>query len=224
MQAALKKSITFYFDFVSPYAYLAFETLPRVVQHTEYSIIYKPIFFGAILKKYGHLGPAEIPSKREWVYRHVTWLARQQGLVLDMPAVHPFSPLPHLRLALACDLTMKGTPDRSVCETIFHHVWQGGEDPQDLTQLVSLMRKLHCASSAHTTPAIKDRLKTNTNDAVARGVFGVPTFEVEGHLFWGVDSIPMLQQYLARDCWFTERRWHSVEKVKFGRLGGSALP
>jgi len=96
------KHITFYLDFISPFAYLAFEKLPQVLMGLSYSVSYKPVFLGAILKHHGSLGPAEIPAKRDWTYRQVLWLAHEQGTPLPMPAAHPFNPLALLRLAVAC--------------------------------------------------------------------------------------------------------------------------
>ena len=82
------KHITFYLDVISPYAYLAFEKLPEALAGHSYSVSYKPILFAALLKHHGQLGPAEIPGKREWTYRQVAWLARQNGIDLQMPAQH----------------------------------------------------------------------------------------------------------------------------------------
>ena len=67
------KHITFYLDFLSPYAYLAFEKLPEALEGLSYSVAYKPLLLGALLKQHGTLGPAEVPAKRAWTYRHVHW-------------------------------------------------------------------------------------------------------------------------------------------------------
>jgi 2-hydroxychromene-2-carboxylate isomerase len=109
------KHITFYLDFISPYAWLAFDELPQALMGLSYSVTYKPLLFAALLKHHGQLGPAEIPAKRDWTYRQVQWLAHSKGLSLDLPAAHPFNPLGLLRLALATDA--KGQPNRYVCET-----------------------------------------------------------------------------------------------------------
>jgi 2-hydroxychromene-2-carboxylate isomerase len=114
--------ITFYLDFISPYAYLAFEELPKQLMGISHRVEYRPILFGAVLNHHGHMGPAEIPGKREWTYRQVVWQAKQMGVKLDMPLAHPFNPLSLLRLAVAC--SDDGAPNRYVCETIFRHVWQ----------------------------------------------------------------------------------------------------
>jgi 2-hydroxychromene-2-carboxylate isomerase len=135
------KQLTFYLDFISPYAWLAFEKLPEVLMGQSYSVTYKPVLLGALLKHHGQLGPAEIPAKRDWTYRHVQWLARQHGLELQRPALHPFNPLPLLRLAVASDAG--GTPNRYVCETLFRHVWcGGGADALDPARLRAVNERL----------------------------------------------------------------------------------
>ena len=118
------KHITFYLDFISPYAYLAFEKLPEALLGHNYSVTYKPVLFAALLKHHGQLGPAEMPGKRDWTYRQVLWLAQRNAVDLQLPASHPFNPLALLRLAVACDA--QGLPNRYVCETVFRHVWCGG--------------------------------------------------------------------------------------------------
>ena len=80
------KHITFYLDFISPFAWLAFEQLPVALKGISYSVSYRPVLFGAILKHHGQLGPAEITPKRDWTYRHVLWLAHSLGIQLQMPA------------------------------------------------------------------------------------------------------------------------------------------
>ncbi len=108
------KTIHFYFDFISPYAWLGFDALPQALQGISHRVVHKPVLFAAMLKHHGQLGPAEMPSKRDWTYRQVLWLARQQGTALQLPAMHPFNPLGLLRLAIACGA--QGQPSRYVCE------------------------------------------------------------------------------------------------------------
>jgi len=208
------KTITCYIDFISPYAYLAFEALPKALANSpSYLVVYKPVLFAALLKHHGQLGPAEIAGKREWTYRQVLWQAKEQGAVFDMPQTHPFNPLSLLRLSVACDA--QGTPNRYVCETIFRHVWQGGgvaDDAQRLAQLTQQLQPLRSPDSAE----VKAQLKTHTDEAVAAGVFGVPTFGVDDKLFWGLDALPMMQHYLNEDPWFDTERWQSVEKIPQG--------
>ena len=200
------KTITFYLDFISPYAWLAFDAWPQAMQGIGHRVVHKPILFAALLKHHGQLGPAEIPAKRDWTYRQVLWQAHQQGSPLQLPAMHPFNPLGLLRLALACDAS--GEPNRYVCEKIFRHVWCSGQevaDPQRLAQLTAELVPARDPSGAE----VKQALQTHTEEAIAQGVFGVPTFAVDNKLFWGQDALPMLRAYLQGDPWFDGPDWQA---------------
>lgn len=198
------KQITFYLDFISPYTHLAFEKLPEVLMGLSYSVSYRPVLLGALLRHHKLLGPAEVPAKRAWTYRHVMWLGQQHDVMLQMPAVHPFNPLPLLRLAIAA--ANGGDPNRYVCETLLRHVWHGGLDANDPVRLQSLREQL-APPLASDDETVKARLRANTDEAVAAGVFGVPSFVVDGRMFWGLDSLPMLRRYLEGDAWFDGPGW-----------------
>jgi 2-hydroxychromene-2-carboxylate isomerase len=215
------KAITFYLDFISPYAWLAFQQLPEALRGLSYNVDYRPVVLGAMLKHHGQLGPAEIEPKREWTYRHVLWLGQSLGTPLQMPSVHPFNPLPLLRMALAAAPShAPGTLSRWVCETVFRHVWEGGADAlnpdrlQALEQALEPQRALRGAASDPET--IKSELKANTDAAMAQGVFGVPALVVDDKLFWGVDALPMLRAYLLGDPWFAAPDWDSVKGIQSG--------
>lgn len=209
------KHITFYFDVISPYAYLAFEQLPRALEGISYSVEYKPVLFGAILQHFGQLGPAEMEPKRAWTYRQIQWLARQQGSALQMPASHPFNPLGLLRLGVACG--EKGNCNRYVTQQLFAHVWQGGLEATEPQRLASLTAHLK-PSRAVDADDVKAQLKANTDTAIAKGIFGVPTMEVDGQLFWGLDALPMLRAYLLGDAWFDSPAWMAVGHVAVGAV------
>ncbi|MEO7391845.1 MAG: 2-hydroxychromene-2-carboxylate isomerase [Ramlibacter sp.] len=204
------KQITFYLDFISPYAYLAFEKLPDALQGLSYAVDYKPVLFAGLLKHHGQLGPAEIAGKRDWTYRQVLWLAHTQGVEMKMPAAHPFNPLGLLRLALACG--SGGFANRYVCETLLRHVWRGGADAADPARLEALTNALKPARDP-SSDEVKSELKANTEEAIARGLFGVPTYVVEDKLFWGFDGLPMLRAWLEGDAWFGEGDWDSVSAL-----------
>ena len=206
-------TITFYLDFISPYAYLAFESLPKQLMGISHRVVYQPILFGAVLNHHGHMGPAEIPGKREWTYRQVLWQAKQMGIPLDMPLTHPFNPLSLLRLAVAS--SDDGAPNRYVCETIFRHVWQGGKAADDVERFAKLMEGLAPKRDVQ-VPDVKNQLKNNTEQAIAKGVFGVPTFAIDDKLFWGLDALPMVRQYVEKAPLFVETDWQSVEAIKPG--------
>ena len=212
--------ITFYLDFVSPYAYLAFEQLPETLVGISHSVRYQPVLLGALLKHHGQLGPAEVAPKREWLYRHVQWLAHNQGLALQLPASHPFNSLPLLRLALACSLDANpGAPNRYVCETIFRHVWQGGLEAVSAERLEALTKQLAARREVQgdaDKAQVKEQLKANTDEAIAAGVFGVPAFNVDGRLFWGLDALPMLRAFLLGDAWFDGPGWDAAAHLPRG--------
>jgi len=204
------KQITFYLDFVSPYAYLAFEKLPEALLGLSYEVDYRPVLFAGMLKHHGQLGPAEIPGKRDWTYRQVLWLAHSHGVPLQMPAAHPFNPLPLLRLALACGA--EGLANRYVCETIFRHVWRGGADAGDAKRLDALRQTLKPARDP-AADDVKAELTSNTDAAISRGLFGVPTYAVDDKLFWGFDALMMLRRYLEGDPWFAGPDWDTAAKL-----------
>lgn len=207
------KHITFYLDFISPYAYLAFEQLPRALLGHSYSVTYKPILFAALLKHHGQLGPAEIVAKRDWTYRQVQWLAHTHEVPLQMPASHPFNPLPLLRLAVACEV--RGLPNRYVVETVLRHVWRGGLEATDPQRLQALTQQLAPARAVD-SDEVKAQLKAHTEEAIAGGVFGVPSFAVDDKLFWGLDALPMLAAYLGGDPWFQGEAWDAPARVAVG--------
>jgi 2-hydroxychromene-2-carboxylate isomerase len=210
------KRIDFYLDFVSPFAWLAFERLPQVLEGCSYEVAYRPVLFAGLLQHWGQKGPAEIEPKRAWTFRHVHWLAQQHGIALDTPAEHPFNPLPLLRLALAAATPAAGAPpplpplpplpNRRVVELLFRHVWVGGGDAGDAARLAALAAALAPARDA-AGAEVKAQLRASTDAAVAAGVFGVPTFVLDGRAFWGLDALPMLRDALQGGTWFDGPAW-----------------
>lgn len=212
------KHIDFYLDFLSPFAYLAFEQLPETLEGLSHSVAYKPMLLGALLKHHGQLGPAQIPPKRAWTYRQVLWLGHAHGIPIEMPPTHPYNPLPHLRLALAT--SADGEISRYVAETLFRAVWRGGQEAVDPGRLAALAQQLQPARDP-AGEAVKAQLKANTDEAIALGVFGTPAFVVDGKLFWGFDALPMLRACLQGDPWF-DGPWAAAAEVANGLAQGLA--
>jgi 2-hydroxychromene-2-carboxylate isomerase len=210
--------IHFYFDFISPYAWLAFKALPQSLEGISHRVHYHPVVLGAMLKHHGQLGPAEMPGKRDWTYRQVMWLAKQQGTDLKMPASHPFNSLALLRLAVAT--SDNGQPNRYVVESISKHVWCTGLEASDAERLEAL--QLHLRSQAHLSlkdpqsVEVKQLLQQQTQQAIDLGLFGVPSMVVNGQVFWGQDALPMLRAYLQGDAWFESADWLDVGKLPVG--------
>lgn len=208
--------LVFYLDFVSPYAWLAFERLPQVLQGLSVHVRYRPVLLGALLAHHGNPGPAGIAPKRSWTARHVAWLGHTQGCGLDMPAHFPFNSLPLLRLALAH--SEDGDINRFIAGTVLRHVWLGGKDPLDPQRLAALAEALaqQWQPEGDAAAHAKALLRTNTDAAAARGVFGVPMLEAGGKLFWGLDSLPMLRACLDGDAWFDGPAWEAAARVPSG--------
>lgn len=209
------KTIDFYLDFISPYAWLAFDQLPDALQGLSCHVRYRPVLLGALLQRHGNPGPAGVPPKRDWTYRHVSWLGHSLGCGLDMPAQHPFNPLPLLRKAL--QTSEDGSINRYVADTLLRHVWLGGQDALDAGRIASLDAQLaeQFRPGDDAAQRAKELLRTNTDAAAAAGVFGVPTAVVDGKLFWGLDGLPMLRAYLLGDGWF-EHHWDASAQVPSG--------
>jgi 2-hydroxychromene-2-carboxylate isomerase len=181
------RALNFYFDFVSPFSYLALHRLHELPRDLE--IRYRPVLFAGLLNHWGQKGPAEMAPKRRYTYRWCHWRAQSLGIPFRFPAGHPFNPLHHLRLAIACDCRPEAV------WKIFESIWTTGADAAGPERFASLLKDLGIDREA--LEKTKEELRTNTEAAVARGVFGVPTFEVDGELFWGADSIEFVRDFLG---------------------------
>ncbi|WP_024888985.1 2-hydroxychromene-2-carboxylate isomerase [Luteimonas huabeiensis] len=169
-----------YFDFISPYSYLQWRKLREVLQARAIEPV--PILLAAVLDRLGNKGPAEIPAKRAFAYRHLVWRARRDGVPLRFPPAHPFNPLPALRLAIAAGCA----PD--AIDAVFERIWAHGEAADSVEALAPLLARLGVPPAALADPAVKQRLHDNTAGAIAAGVFGVPTLAVGDALIWGDDA------------------------------------
>lgn len=174
------KPVRWYFDVVSPFAYLQWQRLRPMLD--THGIAPVPILFGAVLDALGQRGPAEIPRKRESTYRHVLWQARAQGVPLAFPPAHPFNPLAALRLCIAAG----NTPD--AIDAVFGWIWGEGRAGDDVDALAPLCERLGVEVASLSSDAVKATLHGNTRDALDAQVFGVPTLQVGDALFWGNDA------------------------------------
>ena len=183
------RAATWYFDFVSPFAYICLHRLKELP--SDLVLEYRPVLFAGLLNHWGQKGPAELPSKRRYTYRWSHWWARRLGIPLRYPAAHPFNPLHHLRLAIAC-----GSKPEAI-RRIFDALWTSGADASDQGRFSVLAKELGVDPEKLADPEIKNILRNNTEAAAQRGVFGVPTFAVEDELFWGADAMDFLRAFLA---------------------------
>ena len=177
-----------YFDVISPFAYLHLKQFKRLNAALE--IDYVPVLFAGLLKAWGTKGPAELPAKRIHTYRQCVWLASKLGLPFRMPPRHPFNPLSPLRLLVALKA------DRHAIERTFDFIWGEGRDPEIEFPALCEVLKIDHAAELISTPAIKAELAANTEGALALGVWGVPTFALRNELFWGADTIEWMNAYV----------------------------
>ena len=199
------KRATWYFDFVSPFAYICLHRLKELPP--DLSLEYRPVLFAGLLNHWGQKGPAELPSKRRYTYRWSHWWAQSLGIPLRYPAAHPFNPLHHLRLALAC-----GSKPEAV-RKIFDSVWSSGADAADQGRFAALSKELGVEKEKLESAEVKNTLRKNTEEAAQRGVFGVPTFDVDGELFWGADSIEFLKDFLANPSIIKNREMQRLDDL-----------
>lgn len=204
------QKVDWYFDFISPFAYLQsqrFAELPVSV-----AINFRPVLFAGLLSHWEHKGPVEIPGKRRFTYRQVQWYAERHGIAFKFPPAHPFNPLKTLRLAIAL-----GRGREKVMQ-IFEFIWREGRAPDDPDEWHALAGRLGTSNpdALIDTDVVKSELRRNTEEAAARGVFGVPTFVVGNELFWGVDATDMLLDYLANPAAFQSEEMVRVSDLPIG--------
>ena len=200
---------TWYFDFVSPFAYLQNLRLNEFSSHIK--IDRKPLLFAGLLKHWDSKGPAELPPKRLFTYRHVQWMADRLDIPLRFPDRHPFNPIPLLRLCIAAGCSKKAV------DSIFKCIWEEGlvfDDPDHWNTFCNAVGlSVFEANELISKPEIKSELITNGENAIKRGVFGVPTLIVDGQLFWGYDSTSLVLDYLTNSGLFNSPAMKRLETL-----------
>ena len=207
------KKVDWYFDFISPFAYLQFSQFKRF--ENDLSITIHPVVFGALLKHWGQLGPAEIVPKRIFTYRFFKWKADRLGIEYTMPPSHPFNPLPAL---LSC---IAGNSTYEVTKEIFDIIYKQGEQPdqkEGREKLETLLNKYPSEYSELDESALKKILRTNTSRAIENGVFGVPTFVVDRQIFWGGDASDMMLDFIKNPELFSSEEMKRVSSMPMGLI------
>jgi len=202
--------VSWVFDVISPFSYLAFPRLVELPPHVQLECV--PVLLAGLLKHFGQAGPAEIPSKRRFTYRFVIWRARSMGIPMRMPPAHPFNPLSALRLIIAAG------GDRRAAGTVLDAVFRDGRDVSDPAVIADLAPLLGVTNpqAAIADPAVKERLRANTDWAISRGIFGVPTLVIGEELFWGHDAVDMALEYLKRPQAFADAAMQAADTVPVG--------
>jgi 2-hydroxychromene-2-carboxylate isomerase len=192
-------SLRFHFDFVSPYAYLAWTQIHAIAERHRRAVEPVPVLFAGLLNHHGTKGPAEVPAKRRYLLFDTIRKARALGVPFGPPQHHPFNPLLALRVASA---PMDAATRRALIDRTYAGIWAGeGANAEDEGTIARFAGEvgldargvLESAQSAEG----KARLQEQTARAIADGVFGVPTVLVDGEPFWGVEALAGLDRFLA---------------------------
>ena len=193
-------TLRFVFDYISPNAYLAWTQLPALAERHGVALEPVPVLFAGLLEAHRQLGPAEVPPKIRWMTKNNLRRAALLGVPLEPPAFHPFNPLLALRVS---SLALDDDRKRRLVTALFEAVWVRGLHVAEAPVVEAVAREAGLDGRALVEAAAgadaKSRLRAETDAAIARGVFGVPTFEIAGELFWGFDDFPHLARFLAGD-------------------------
>jgi 2-hydroxychromene-2-carboxylate isomerase len=189
--------IEIFFDFISPYAYLACCRVRALGERIGHEVEPRPVLFAGILNALGTKGPAEVPARRAYVVKNVLRAAQRAGVSIALPPAHPFNPLPALRVAaLDVDRALRWR----IIDALFAATWAGGEGIDGTERVAAALRQAGIDADSliarASAPEAKERLRRNTEEALARGAFGVPTMFVEGEMFFGFDSFPEIEAFV----------------------------
>jgi 2-hydroxychromene-2-carboxylate isomerase len=203
-----KISATFYYDIVSPFAYLYIKQRERLEKKLEITPV--PILLGGLLRAAENKGPGEVAAKRPHTYQFCIWQAEKLGIPFRFPEHHPFMTVAPQRLLV------EKNADWSMVERAFDYVWVEGKDPNLSWSEFCLYLGLPADTAKPDSPEIKAQLISNTNQAKIAGAFGVPALIVNQHCFWGVDTIDWVLDYLARPGMFEETSYAYAGSIPNG--------
>ena len=191
-------SLKFFFDFISPNAFIAWTQIHALADRYEREVEPIPVLFAGLLNEHGLVGPAEVRAKWQWMLRDILRKAARLNIELRPPPTHPFNPLLALRLA---SIPMQPQATRNLIDALFAAVWAGGPGATDPAAVIAIVDAAGMDGAGLVaqagTPEAKQRLRRQTDEALEQGVFGVPSMIVDGELFWGYDDFPHLEQVLA---------------------------
>ena len=192
--------IRFYFDYLSPYSYLTWTQIHALAERHGREVEPTPVLFAALLNACGQKGPAEIPSKRLYIFKDTLRSAHRLGVPLAVPPAHPFNPLLALRVS---SLPMPAKARRALIDGLYAATWGGGPGVTEPAVVAAIASAAGLdgeqAVRDAAAPEAKDRVRAQTEEALAVGAFGVPSMVAAGELFWGLDSLPHLERFLAGD-------------------------
>ncbi|MGH8529221.1 MAG: 2-hydroxychromene-2-carboxylate isomerase [Nevskiales bacterium] len=195
-----RQVIRFYFDYISHNAYLAWTQIHTLAARYDQEVEPVPVLFAGLLKHYSQRGPAEIAPKRDWMIRNVLRKTVDLDIPFAPPASHPFNPL--LALRVSCLPLPQDTRLRLI-DALFRAVWVERRAVQQVEVVQDVLAELGLDAAAMLglaqTVEIKQQLLRQTEQALAEGIFGVPTMRIDEELFWGFDDLPYLERWLQGD-------------------------
>lgn len=189
--------VRFLFDYISHNAYLAWTQIGVVAARCGREVEPEAVLFAGLLNAYQQLGPAEVPPKARWMVLDVARKARRLGIPIAPPASHPFNPLLSLRVTHAAPA---GDPRRRLIDGLFRAVWGESRDVTDVGEVARIAEAAGLDGAALVAAAsrepAKSALREATDRALRDGAWGVPTYLVDGEVFWGFDDLGHLEQFL----------------------------
>ena len=196
----MSKQVEFYFDFGSPYTYLAYHQLPKITAKRNATIVWRPMLLGGVFQSTGNRSPIEIPAKGRYSLIDLQRWARHFGVPMTMNPHFPINTLQLMRGAVAYQLRGEEEFQRYLA-AIFGAMFERPRNLGQAEQVAAVLQE-HGFDAAEfpaliSDPTVKDRLKRNTEEAVTRGVFGAPTFFVGEQMFWGQDRLDFVEQALT---------------------------
>ena len=184
------KPLEFYFDFISPYSFLAHKQIRKIENEEGIKIIYKPVLLGGLHNLHGIKAPAFIPAKAKHMVRDCKLIAEKNNIRFKFNSYFPIRSLNLMRGVLVAE---EDNVKKYYIDNIFNTIWQDGLNMNDAIVIQKILQNLNINpktfSLRTTSSLIKDLLRKKTNDAYEKGVFGAPTFLVNNKIFWGQDRI-----------------------------------
>lgn len=191
------KRLEFFFDFGSPTTYLAHTQMPGIAERTGAEVAYRPMLLGGVFKATGNQSPVTLPAKAKWMGSDLQAFARRYGVPFERNRWFPINTITLMRGAVAMQKQGRLAP---YADAIFHAMWvepQNMNDPQVVSTVLTKAgfdpKELLTAIEDQ---SVKDELRTNTEEAVSRGVFGAPTFFVGERMFFGQDRLDFVEEEL----------------------------
>jgi len=198
----MTKEVEFYFDVGSPASYLAATQLPKICQEAGATLVYRPMLLGGVFQATGNSSPNEIAAKGRYVFEDLARHAKRYGVPLRMNPYFPINTLLLMRGATAMQLRK---PERFLdyLDAVFTAIWVDARDMNDAGMVAAVLQRIGLdpagVMAAVTDPEVKATLKSTTDQAVARGVFGAPTMFVGARMFFGQDRLEFVREALVAD-------------------------